>query len=489
MQVTVTRKDVKFNPDSSRVIARFHFAGEERSKDIIRKVLDLSQNEAKLSLSQVLRGYSKRHRSISTIFKNHFNRLSHVLKEMSINPDDVGEYMKVLIGSFFTKEYSIESAAFFNPSIVEHPDQSEIQPNEKRVILSFRATGEGHISSIVFRSGILDEHNDLSIEPVGKMLDEAQNIKRHIYNKESFKAELNELQGNNNIIPPLVFSNLGDNFTYGELERSVKEIKKELQMSASKEMTFNQIMWLASSHYEIKFSLDTALSERVIFPVSENERNGIEDARFVKFIDDDGEVTYYATYTAYDGLTILPKLMESKNFYHFNIKPINGEIGRNKGMALFPRKIKGKYAMLCRIDGVNNYISFSDEINMWRKAELIQKPKYPWEFVQIGNCGSPIETKEGWIVLTHAVGQMREYVLGAGLFDLDNPAKEIGRLKTPLMIPNEEEREGYVPNVIYTCGAIAHNGMLSIPYAMSDYASAFASVNIDELLHELKNSK
>jgi predicted GH43/DUF377 family glycosyl hydrolase len=489
VQVTVTRKDVKFNPDSSRVIARFHFAGDERSKDIIRKVFDMSEDEAKLALSQVLRGYSKRHRSISTIFENHFNRLSQVLKEMDINPDDVGEYMKVLIGSFFTKEYSIESAAFFNPSIVEHPDQSELHSGEKRVILSFRATGEGHISSIVFRSGILDENNNLSIEPVGKMLDEAKNIIRHIYNKEAFKAELSELQENSKKITKKVFSKLGNEFTYGEMERSVKEIKKELQLSASKEMQLNQIMWLASSHYDIKFSLDTALSERVIFPVSENERNGIEDARFVKFTDDDGEVTYYATYTAYDGLTILPKLMESKNFYQFTIKPINGEIGRNKGMALFPRKIKGKYAMLCRIDGVNNYISFSDEINMWRKAELIQKPKYPWEFVQIGNCGSPIETKEGWIVLTHAVGQMREYVLGAGLFDLDNPAKEIGRLKTPLMIPNEAEREGYVPNVIYTCGAIAHNGMLSIPYAMSDYASAFASVNIDELLHELKNSK
>ncbi|MCK5369942.1 MAG: glycosidase, partial [Cyclobacteriaceae bacterium] len=196
MQVAVTRKDVKFNPDTSRVIARFHFAGEERSKDIIRKVFDLSENEAKLALSQVLRGYSKRHRSISTIFENNFNRLSLVLKEMNINPDDVGEYMKVLIGSFFTKEYSIESAAFFNPSIVEHPDQSELQSGEKRVILSFRATGEGHISSIVFRSGILDANNNLSIEPVGKMLDEAKNIIRHIYNKKAFKAELSELQDN-----------------------------------------------------------------------------------------------------------------------------------------------------------------------------------------------------------------------------------------------------------------------------------------------------
>jgi len=489
MQVPVTRKDVKFNPDPSRVIARFYYTNDERSKNIIQKILNMPENEAKISLNQVLRGYSKRHRNISTIFGNHFNKLSHLLNELKINPNDVEEYMKVLIGSYFTMEYSIESAAFFNPSVVEDPDQSELQTGEKRVILSFRATGEGHISSIVFRSGVLDENNDLLIEPVGKMLDEADNIKRHIYNKESFEAELHDLQDNNKEINSKVFSKLGDNFTYGELARSVKETKKELQLSASKELQFNQILWLASAHYEIDFSLDTSISERVIFPVSENERNGIEDARFVKFTDHNGEVAYYATYTAYDGLAILPKLMETKDFYHFEIKPINGEIGRNKGMALFPRKIKGKYAMLCRLDGVNNYISFSDDINMWREAKLIQEPKYPWEFIQIGNCGSPIETEEGWLVLTHAVGQMREYVLGASLFDLDNPEKEIGRLKTPLMMPNEEEREGYVPNVLYTCGAVIHNGTLSIPYAMSDYASTFACVNLRELLNELKNSK
>ena len=489
MQVTITRTDTIFNPDPSRVIARFHFAGEERSKDIIRKVLNLSVADAKEALLQVLRGYSKRHRSISKIFENHFNRLSHLLKEMEINPDEVNEYMKVLIGSYFTKEYSIESAAFFNPSIVEDPDQSELQTGEKRVILSFRATGEGHISSIVFRGGILDKHGNLSIDPVGKMLDEAENIKRYTYHKKKFEAEVHDLQDNNKSITAKVFSNLGDEFTYGELERSVKETKSALNLSASKEMQLNQIMWLASSHYGIKFSLDTAISERVIFPVSENERNGIEDARFVKFTDDDGEVTYFATYTAFDGLTILPKLIETKNFYHFKIKPINGEIGRNKGMAIFPRRIHGKYAMLCRIDGINNYIAFSDEINMWHEAKLLQEPKYPWEFVQIGNCGSPIETEEGWLVITHAVGQMREYVLGASLFDLDNPEIEIGRLKTPLMIPSETEREGYVPNVIYTCGAIAHNGILGIPYAMSDYASAFATVNMEELLRAVKSSK
>lgn len=489
MPITVNRKDTIFSPDSSRVIARFHFSGHERSKDIIGKIMSLSEQDAKKELVKVLRDFSKRHRSISTIFKHNFNKVSHLIKEMNMNPDDLDEFMKPLIGSYFTKEYSIESAAFFNPSIVEDPDQSKLSNGEKRVILSFRATGEGHISSIVFRSGILDENSNLRIEKVGEMLDEAENIKRYSYNKESFIASLQELQNNNETITSRVFSKLGESFTYGELRRSVRDTKKGLTLSPMKEICCDEIMWLASSHYEIKFSLDTAISERVIFPVSSKERNGIEDARFVKFIDDNGEVTYYATYTAYDGITILPKLIETKNFYHFKITPMSGDAARNKGMALFPRKINGKYAMLCRIDGVNNYIAFSDNINMWKKAELLQEPKYPWEIVQIGNCGSPIETKEGWLVLTHAVGPMREYVMGASLFELDNPEKEIGRLKSPLMMPNADEREGYVPNVIYSCGSITHNGMLGIPYAMSDFASSFATVNLDELLRELKNSK
>lgn len=489
MQITINRKDTIFSPDSSRVIARFHYSGLERGKDIIRKIMNLPEQDAKEELVRVLRGFSKRHRSISTIFERHFNKVLPLIKEMKINPDDLDDFMKPLIGSYFTKEYSIESAAFFNPSIVEDPDQSELSNGDKRVILSFRATGEGHISSIVFRSGILDKDSNLRIEKVGKMLDEAENIKKIFFDKESFIANFLELRHNNKKITSSVFSKIGESFTYDELKRSVEETKNELTLSRTQEIFLDEIMWLASSYREINFSLDTAFSERVIFPVSDNESNGIEDARFVKFIDDDGEVTYYATYTAYDGITILPKLIETKNFYHFKITPINGEAARNKGMALFPRKINGKYAMLCRIDGINNYIAFSDKINMWKEAKLLQKPKYPWEIVQIGNCGSPIETKDGWLVLTHAVGAMRQYVMGVSLFDLDNPEKEIGRLKTPLMIPNEEEREGYVPNVIYSCGSIIHNGMLGIPYAMSDYASTFATVNLEELLGELKKSK
>jgi len=490
MQITVTRKKSKFFPDPSRVIARFHYTTNERSKDIIQSVLSMSDSEVNIALSQVLRGYSRRHRNISVIFETHLNKLDNLFKEMKIKQSEFNQSQKALIGSYFTREYSIESAAFFNPSIVEDPDQTELGPDEKRVIFSFRATGEGHISSIVFRSGIIDKNSNLIIEPVGKMLAEAERIKRHIYNKKSFIRKLDEMSDFDNKISPIfVLEKLGDSFTYGELKRAVEEIKNTYQLSPNRNLIINQMMWLAKSHYELEFSLDSAISERVIFPTSETERNGIEDARFVKFTDDNGEATYFATYTAYDGITILPRLLETKDFYNFKGLPIHGEIARNKGMALFPRKIKGKYAMLCRTDGVNNYIAYSDNINIWREAKPIQKPKFHWELVQIGNCGSPIETEEGWLVITHGVGPMREYVLGASLYELDNPEKEIGRLKTPLLAPNAEEREGYVPNVVYSCGSIIHNGNLIVPYGMSDYASTYASINLDELLNELKNLK
>ncbi len=490
MQVCVTRKDVKFSSDPSRVIARFLYTDDERSKDIIEKVLAMSEDEANITLSQVLRGYSKRHRNISKIFEKHFNKLNYLFKDLEILPGKLDQSRKALIGSYFTMEYSIESAAFFNPSIVEDPDQSELRADEKRVIFSFRATGEGHISSLVFRDGIIDKDNNIIFEPVGKMLAEADLIKRHIYNKKSFTRKLNEMQSSNNItLPTLVLDKLNDCFTYGELKKCVEEVREKIPHSSFNELHFDQIMWLASSHYELKFSLDSAISERVIFPISDTERNGIEDARFVKFTENNGEVTYYATYTAYDGINILPKLLETKDFYQFKVRPIHGEIAKNKGMALFPRKINGKYAMLCRIDGVNNYIAFSDNISIWHEAKLIQKPKFPWELVQIGNCGSPIETEDGWLVITHGVGPMREYVLGASLFDLENPEKEIGRLKTPLMMPNDKEREGYVPNVIYSCGSIIQNDNLILPYAMSDYVSTYATINLAELLKALKNSK
>jgi beta-1,2-mannobiose phosphorylase / 1,2-beta-oligomannan phosphorylase len=489
MQVSVNRRDIKFLPDASRVIARFLFLDDDRSRNTIRNVLNLSENEASFVVSQVLRDYSLRHRNISKIFLRHFEKVSPLLKLLNVEPESLDFSRKILIGSYFTMEYSIESAAFFNPSIIEHPDQSETGTGEKRVILSFRATGEGHISSIVFRTGVLDKNGNLTVEPVGRMLEEAEHIRRHIYDKESFKSKLDEMEVIQTLIPSgLILDKLNDKFTYGELRECIESARQTLHLASDKEMLFNQIIWLASSHYELDFSFDTHLSERVIFPVSVNEKNGIEDARFVKFRDEKNNVIYYATYTAYNGISILPKLLDTRDFYHFRVLPVHGEIAQNKGMAIFPRMVSGKYAMLCRLDGFNNYIAFSDNISIWREAKLIQQPRFPWELIQIGNCGSPIETEEGWLVITHGVGPMREYVLGASLFDLQNPEKELGRLHSPLLVPNAREREGYVPNVVYSCGSIIHNNDLVIPYAMSDYASTYATVDVRELLNELKNS-
>ncbi len=490
MQISVKRKNVKFLPDPTRVIARFLYSNDERAIDTIQSVLNMPKDEASSVLHQVLRDFSTRHRNISKIFEKNFNNISHLLKQLNIDPQSLDNSRKILIGAYFTMEYSIESAAFFNPSIVEHPDQSETGKNEKRVILSFRATGEGHISSIVFRTGVLNKNNELSTEPVGRMLEEAEHIRRHYYDKSAFKSKLEEmLDLHTSTSPGLVLDKLNNKFTYDELLKCIEEEKNTPKLSSGVKTLLNQITWLASSHYELDFSLDTNISERVIFPVSDNEKNGIEDARFVKFIDDQGEANYYATYTAFDGATILPKMLDTRDFYHFRILPINGEIAQNKGMALFPRKINGKYVMLCRLDGSNNYIAYSDTITMWREAQLLQKPRYPWEFIQIGNCGSPIETDEGWLLITHGVGPVREYVLGASLFDLQTPEKEIGRLKTPILVPNTQEREGYVPNVVYSCGSMIHNEDLIIPYATSDYASTYASLNLRDLLNEIKNTR
>jgi predicted GH43/DUF377 family glycosyl hydrolase len=310
-----------------------------------------------------------------------------------------------------------------------------------------------------------------------------------MYDKKSFQNKLNIMKFYDTTLPPsVVLEQLADMFTFEDLMKVINKTKKTYRFSPKETLTLKQIEWLASSHYEIEFSLDTSLSERVIFPVSNTEKNGIEDARFVRFTDDDGSIKYFATFTAFDGSIVLPKLIETDTFYNFKISPIEGKFAKNKGMALFPRKINGKYANLCRIDGVNNYLAYSDNCYVWDSAQLIQKPQYPWELIKIGNCGSPIETEEGWLVITHAVGPMREYVFGASLLDLDDPSKEIGRLKSPLMMPNANEREGYVPNAIYSCGAIVNNGDIILPYGISDYASTYATIDLNELLQTIKSN-
>jgi predicted GH43/DUF377 family glycosyl hydrolase len=491
MPISINRKPVHFFPDAKRVIARFYMpGGPERARKIINRILQLPEYDALQTLNQTLRDFSDRHRNISRIYTKHFNRVYPLVKELGVEPESLTNARMLLIGSFFTLEYSIESAAFFNPSMVEDPDQTNLQRGQKRVIVSFRATGEGHVSSIVFREGIIDQHNHLEFKVPGKLVDEAETIQRHVYHKDTFMTKLNEMQVHKQDVIDAVMSKLNETFVYGELQAAIKEARKDFEATFTKDKTFQAINWLAISHYEISFSLDTAISERVIFPISFTESNGIEDARFVKFTYDDGRVKYFATYTAYNGFSILPKLIETKDFYNFKVMPIYGSYAQSKGMALFPRMIGGKYVMLSRYDGENNYVMFSDNINSWDEdAVLIQEPHFPWEFVQLGNSGSPIETDKGWLVLTHGVGAMRRYCIGAILLDLENPTEVIGYLAEPLITPNESEREGYVPNVVYTCGGMIHNNELIIPYAMADYSSGFASVDVDELLEKMLPAK
>ncbi len=490
MAVTVKRLPNKFYPDPARVIAKFYLPGAgdgKRAKIIITRILAFSDQEVNIALNEVLADFSSRHRNITKIFEKNFDTVKDILaSDPDMFPKPLSLKRKLLVGSYFTLEYAIEAAAFFNPSMIEDPNQGNREEGEKRVIVSFRAVGEGHVSSIVFRSGILTRDNELIFKPAGRFVDLPEALKLHVYDKGQFLEKLHEMHVEKDIVGD-VMDRMGDTFTYRELQKSIAESTQAIDMSYTKKKVIDSMNWLASSHYEITFSLDTDISERVIFPVSPHESNGIEDARFVKFIDDDGSVTYFATYTAYDGYTILPKSIETKDFYHFKIRPIHGEHVQNKNLALFPRKIRGRYAMISRYDGVNNYLMFSDDIHVWHDARKIQEPQYPWEFIQLGNCGSPLETEKGWLLITHGVGPMRRYSLGAVLLDLEDPSRIIGQLKEPLLVANEEEREGYVPNVVYSCGSLIRNGDLIIPYGMSDSASGFATVRMDELLNKLLN--
>jgi predicted GH43/DUF377 family glycosyl hydrolase len=484
MRLSIERKPIRVNPDPKRVIARFFFNGNDRAKEVIERVMDISEEEAFGIISPLLQEYSKRHRNITRVLNRHCSKLKPLFSELNIDFDTLTVYRKLLIGSYFTHEYSIESAAFFNPSIVEDPDQTELEGGQKRVIISFRAVGEGHISSITFRRALIDKQNNITIQPSGSYIDEAEIVRNAVYNKKLFFEKAAITQISIDVISELE-SKLDHHFEYANLRRIILDSQK-LQESDMKRLEYDKVLWLADSYYEIVFSLDTDISDRVIFPISEYERKGIEDARFVKFFNEDGSYVYYATYTAYDGSLIMPKLLQTTDFYNFKIMPLYGAGAQNKNLALFPRKVNGKFAMISRIDGCNNYIMYSDKINIWEKPVLLQQPKFTWEFIQIGNCGSPIETEEGWIMITHGVGPMRRYVLGASLLKLDDPTIEIGRLKEPLLIPNSDEREGYVPNVLYSCGAIVHNEKLIIPYGVSDSSTAFAEVCLDELLKKLK---
>jgi predicted GH43/DUF377 family glycosyl hydrolase len=488
MRVSVIRKNIKFTPDSKRVVARYFMNGEERTKQMVSRIMMLDEKQVLETLEQTLREFARRHRNISAIFFRHCEKIKPIIEAMQIDYEAISLDRKMLIGSYCTMEYAIESAAIFNPSIIEDFDQSGLEAGEKRVIISFRATGEGHISSIVFRRGILDKDNNLLVMKIGHNIDKAEIEHKTLFNKERFLLKLSEMHTQDKYIVQIM-QDLPDEFEFAILKSMVNTALGDPSIRQERRTALEEILWLADSFYDLQFKHDSDLTERVIFPISESESRGIEDARFVRFEDEDGSSRVMATYTAYNGHAILPKLISTEDFYTFRVMPLHGAGAQNKNLALFPRKIKGKYAMLSRIDGVNNYIMYSDRVTQWNDPILLQEPRYTWEFTQIGNCGSPLWTPDGWLVITHGVGTMRRYCIGASLLDLEDPSVEIGRLSEPLLSPLEDEREGYVPNVVYSCGAIIHNNSLILPYAVSDYSSTYAVVDMVELIDALKKSK
>ncbi len=481
--IKLRRHAITLLPESARVIIRpFIPGGEGRIARIIGRALAMSEEEAEQELQTLREEFDARHLDIEALLREHYMKvLPYIFTERPISPK-----RQLLIGALFSGEYALESAALFNPSIVPHPDQSGVPKGGLRFIMSLRATGEGHISSIEFRTGLIAPKGSISLDDVSPYVTVPEILPNPSYLKKSFIIKFHEMGFDNDYVGA-VMAPLNDEFTRGDLNESIGTVRHENQPASHELMrTLECSQWLADSNYELLFSPKLGMSERIIFPVSPNESNGIEDARFVRFVDDDDSVMYYATYTAYNGHDILPMLIETEDFLHFRILTLNGSAVQNKGMALFPRRINGHYAMLSRQDDENLFIMFSDYPHYWNDPQILMRPAESWESVKIGNCGSPIETEAGWLVITHGVGPMRKYCIGAALLDLEDPTKVIGRLREPLISPEGNEREGYVPNVVYSCGALLHNNNVVLPYAMSDTATAIVSVPLDEILANLK---
>lgn len=426
----LNRQALYLRPDPSRVIVRpFKPATEPRdlnptdktrANHIVERVLSLDPATAAAQLADVLENFLGRHRNLLRAFELRAEEMEEALADHAA----FTQVQRQLVGAYFLNEYSFEASALFNPSIVAHPDQSGMPDGSIRFVLSLRAVGEGHVSSLTFRSGSIAPDGTVKVDPAARLASSPDVVK----------------------LP----SDHGGNVV------------------------------------EVTFNSTEEISERVIFPVTESQSNGIEDARFVEF-DDNGRRIYYATYTAYSGRAIRSELIDTSDFVSFRLSALKGNAARNKGMALFPRKIDGKYAMIARQDNENLYLIYSEDLYTWDGGQPILKPEFPWEFVQIGNCGSPIELDEGWLLLTHGVGPLRKYSIGAALLDKNDPSKVIGRLREPLLRPDPSEREGYVPNVVYTCGAMRHGDNIIFPFAVSDTFSNFATIEIRALMRAMKS--
>ncbi|MDZ7282092.1 glycoside hydrolase family 130 protein [Sphingomonas sanguinis] len=417
---------LRLHADPSRVVVRpFHIAWgggngapPSRTERLVGEVLAMSPQEARDQLETVLKDFEARHWQTRRVFMTRYDQIEDLLK---LDGSKIGDEKRQLIGAYFCHEYSYAAAALMNPSAVPHFDQTGIQPGSQRILMSMRSVGEGHISSVAFREGIINDQNQLRLAPE----------------------------------PP--FATATDVHGWGEED-------------------------VPSGPITVHRHRDSTLSGTVIFPITQAQSKGLEDMRIVQFTHDDGAVEWIGTYTAYDGSGIQSELMRTRDFRAFDLVPMTGAAARNKGMALFPRKVAGQYMMIGRQDGENLFLLKSDSLTHWDEGEKILTPVYPWELVQIGNCGPPIETDEGWLLLTHGVGAMRKYSIGAALLDKNDPSKVLGRTKQPILAAKDQDREGYVPNVVYSCGAIRHGDSLFLPYGIADSSIGFAFVKISELL-------
>jgi predicted GH43/DUF377 family glycosyl hydrolase len=473
---------IELRPTPGRVLNRpFIPTDAGRVRGVIDRILALSEMEVESQLDRVRSELGTRHADLDGSWLRQFDKVRAYL------PDRVtlSDSRRFLLGAYFTGEYSVESAALFNPSIVPHPDQTGLDGEDLRFILSLRAVGEGHVSSIEFRTGIIRRNQKIEIDQTSGLVVAPEIDPEPTFPKSIFLHKLYD-NGLENNWSRSVLNRLGATFSRSDLNDSMEQAFREAQPhSEDVRQTIEFLHWLVESNYEVNFDPAIPLSERVIFPVSLNETNGIEDARFVRLVEEDGAISYYATYTAYDGRRIMPQLIETNDFNRFRVRTLAGSAIQNKGMALFPRRIDGRYAMLSRYDDENLFLMLSEDRHFWCEPQLLLQPAYGWEFAKIGNCGSPIETDAGWLVITHGVGAMRRYCIGAALLDLDDPSKVIGRLKQPLLEPAAGNIDGYVPNVVYTCGALVHAGHLILPYGMNDSATSIVTIELRSLLSAL----
>lgn len=482
----LARRPPRLAPDSARVIARLFVPDEavpghhSRARGILDRVLELTDAEVDLALADLRRRFTSRHRDLDAVFERHFD-----LMVPSTDADDGTQTnRRLLIGAFFTAEYSTEGAALTNPSMVPHPDQSGVATGQLRFLMSARAVGEGHFSCIAFRTGVVDGAGNITVDEPGPYLDTGEQL-APTFDREAFWALLCERNADNETADHLL-GRLDDQFDKAELRAAIAQLDGRLLRRLPARQTIQQVEWIAFNHYGIRFAPESRIDERLLAPVGPSESNGMEDARFTRFVDDDGSVTYLATYTAYDGVKVTPQLIETDDFRTFKIVQLSGPAAKNKGMALFPRRLGGQYVSLSRYDRERSSITRSDDGLTWSEAVTLDTPLRPWELIQAGNCGPPIETERGWLVLTHGVGPMRTYGLGALLLDLDDPSKVVASTEEPLLLPADDERNGYVPNVVYSCGSMRHGDCIVLPYGFGDQQIAFAVLDLPRLFALLR---